>query len=393
MTTPHRPPAPASGGLHYSFEKAGLTLERQPIPWNAEAVLVEAVVRMPPSSPEAWKDFTLHLPGGPTLKPESSRPGDAGQTHVFFRLAVPPRTLPAELRWRDRSRGQINLPVLTRDEFLAGIKAIEPTVHVRLRNDVHACGAYVTSQAKELIASTLLTSATSLAPLADLELAAAIVQGDRVLARRVIRLESNQLASRQASIVVAFARPKSVKVRDWTIAWTLGESLLASRAVHGSRIGEFQNSLRVSTTRLFLVDEARALPLARSAPSSWVGIRRVGPVFLVASGIPGMAGEAEFAVHGLDASQTSVFTFPPTYALVTDAPTVIAPGTVSRDPGLTAFQLRCGRRVLGSLSLEPLPTSLFTAEGGIANAEIDFAWSPEAEDQLQQRLGSLLGGF
>ena len=34
--------APASQGLHYSFEKAGLTLERQPIPWNAEAVTVEA---------------------------------------------------------------------------------------------------------------------------------------------------------------------------------------------------------------------------------------------------------------------------------------------------------------------------------------------------------------
>ena len=32
---------PQPQALHYSYEKAGLTLHDQPIPWNAEAVLVE----------------------------------------------------------------------------------------------------------------------------------------------------------------------------------------------------------------------------------------------------------------------------------------------------------------------------------------------------------------
>ena len=40
---------PQPQALHYSYEKAGLTLHDQPIPWNAEAVLVEALVRLPAS--------------------------------------------------------------------------------------------------------------------------------------------------------------------------------------------------------------------------------------------------------------------------------------------------------------------------------------------------------
>src|SRR5256885_14898330 len=33
---------PQPQALHYSYEKAGLSLHDQPIPWNAEAVVVEA---------------------------------------------------------------------------------------------------------------------------------------------------------------------------------------------------------------------------------------------------------------------------------------------------------------------------------------------------------------
>ena len=39
--------APSRRLMHYSYEKAGLTLHDQPIPWNAEAVLVEALLRLP----------------------------------------------------------------------------------------------------------------------------------------------------------------------------------------------------------------------------------------------------------------------------------------------------------------------------------------------------------
>ena len=51
--------SPQPHALHYSYEKAGLTLHDQPIPWNAEAVLVEALVRLPPGSQRRKADFQL----------------------------------------------------------------------------------------------------------------------------------------------------------------------------------------------------------------------------------------------------------------------------------------------------------------------------------------------
>ena len=41
---------PQPQALHFSYEKAGLIVHDQPIPWNAEAVLVEATLRLPPAA-------------------------------------------------------------------------------------------------------------------------------------------------------------------------------------------------------------------------------------------------------------------------------------------------------------------------------------------------------
>src|SRR5438094_10603443 len=80
---------PQPQALHYSYEKAGLTLHEQPIPWNAEAVLVEALVRLPPSVPRRKADFQLRIGAAEPLPPESLRRQDADDRYrVFFRLAA-----------------------------------------------------------------------------------------------------------------------------------------------------------------------------------------------------------------------------------------------------------------------------------------------------------------
>ena len=38
---------PQSRALHFSYEKAGLTVENQPIPWNADAVIVTGINTIP----------------------------------------------------------------------------------------------------------------------------------------------------------------------------------------------------------------------------------------------------------------------------------------------------------------------------------------------------------
>ncbi len=115
-----RSAGPQSQALHFSYEKSGLTLDSQPIPWNAEAVLVEAGVRLSASIARHKADFRLRLgPAAVTYQPELLRqePGES-LARLFFRLPVPRQSTTAELMWRDRSLGQVTLPVVSEEEFL-----------------------------------------------------------------------------------------------------------------------------------------------------------------------------------------------------------------------------------------------------------------------------------
>src|SRR6516165_1746949 len=99
---------PQPQALHYSFEKAGLTLHDQPIPWNAEAVLVEAALRLPTPSSRRKTEFQLSLPGQLPIAPESMRREDGDDRHrIFFRLSPPRHSTTAELVYRKHSLGQL----------------------------------------------------------------------------------------------------------------------------------------------------------------------------------------------------------------------------------------------------------------------------------------------
>src|SRR6478609_2785994 len=79
--------SPEPQALHYSFEKAGLTLHDQPVPWNAEVVLVEALLRLGPSVRRHKADFSLRVPGRDPVPPESLRhQGAEDRARVFFRF-------------------------------------------------------------------------------------------------------------------------------------------------------------------------------------------------------------------------------------------------------------------------------------------------------------------
>src|SRR5262245_1236614 len=109
--------------LHYSFEKAGLTLHDQPIPWNAEAVLVEATLRLPSPAPRRKADFQLRLPGqeprpADNLRKQDGGPPDEHRHSVTFRLPPPTEPTTVEVLWRTKALGQLELPVLAREEFL-----------------------------------------------------------------------------------------------------------------------------------------------------------------------------------------------------------------------------------------------------------------------------------
>jgi hypothetical protein len=382
--------------LRFSYEKGGRTVDDQPIPWNAEAVLVEATLRLPGGSNRRKADFQLRLPGQEPVPAEKlARQEGEDRSRVFFRLSPPAGTVTAEFLYRDHVLGQTTLPFLSREEFLQNLRLQMPTLFVRLGTESVACQTFVASQCRGLLASAVLTSPTSLVPLLDLDLQVEFrCERGGSVTRVPVCLCSSQLAGRQALVTVVPKRyPR--RIGAWVATWMLGDRALASQRIRGISQRHFQRSLRISDTR-FVVQRRKSdtanVKLTRQVPPLEEA-ERIGPCFLVSSGEPGMAGQCRLQIT----AQVPGAVQPPLLleqeVLITDGPTMVAPGTLdATDLGqVSGFELSLRGQVLGVLSMCPAPTAAFNSEGGF-KAPHDFTWSAAAEEEMNDRLNRLLEG-
>jgi hypothetical protein len=380
--------------LHYSYEKAGLTVHDQPIPWNAEAVLVEASLRLPTPAARRKIDFQLRLSGRPPINAENLRPQENDARYrLSFRLPPPTTTTTAELLWREHVLGQLTLPVLGRDEFVQNVRLQMPTLFVRLGNETVACQTFVSTQCKGLQASGVLTSPTTLVPLLDLDLQVEFrCERDGTTVRVPARLSSSQLAGRQALVSVV---PRKFQRRQgaWLVTWLLGDRPLASHRIRAISTRHFQRSLRVADTRFVIQTEKEGVTVSRQIPPL-ESVARLGPCFLVCSREPGMAGLCQLLIRAQVPGALNSPILLEQEFLITDGPTPVAPGTV--DTGdlsqVGAFEVCLKGQVLGVLSLCPAPSASFTSEGGFKPPS-DFAWSSAAEEELSERLSKLMDGY
>lgn len=382
---------PHGQAVHTRYEKAGLALYDLPVPWNADAVVVEVLLRLPPAA-RRKADFVLRLPGRDPVAPEGMRPEADERFRLTFRLPVPPASATGELLWRRRLLSRVGIPVLTADEFLTGLRLTLPTVAVRLGPRTVAAQTFVAAQCKGLVATCVLRSPTPLAPVADLGLKA-VFRSERTGTTYEVpaALSSSQLAAREA--VVAVAPPKVPRrVGAWSVAWHVGGREVSRQVVQGIPAKRFEQSLRVSDTRFVTADKAGGLKVLRQPPPA-ADFARLGPCFLVASSEPGMAGVCRLHVHATVPGESRPAPLLENDVLVTDGPAVFAPGMLDAADlvRVSGFELRHKGRVLGVASLSPVPTAALTSEGGFKPPP-DFGWSSAAEDELSDRLGRLMGG-
>jgi hypothetical protein len=385
--------SPQPQAIHYSYEKAGLTVLDQPIPWNAEAVVVDARLLLRAAAGRRKSDFLLRLAGRDPVPADDMRRQDADNLYrLSFRVDPPGVTTTAEVLYKTHVLGQLTLPYLGRDEFLQGVRLQIPTLSVRLNNESVACQTFVATQCKGLIASAMLTSPTSLVPLLDTDLSVEF-KNERGGASQTVpaRLCSSQLAGRHALVTVAPRRfPR--RIGSWLVTWKLADQPLATHRVRAISTRTFQRSLRVTDTRFVLRWPKGNFTVSRQVPPNEKPAR-VGPCFYVSSREPGMAGVCQLQVH----AQVPGAVQPPLLfegeILVTDGPQEFAPGTIDLADvsQLAAFELSVKGQPLGVLSLCPAPTANFTAEGGFKPPH-DYAWSAAAEEELTDRLNRLLEG-
>lgn len=383
---------PRSQAMHFRYEKAGRVVDDQPIPWNAEAVLVQAMVRLPKTSNRRKNDFQLRVPGLDLIPAERMEHEADEQHRLTFRIMPPGQTMMVELLCREKTLGQLTLPFLSKDEFLQNLRLQMPTLCVRLGTQTVACQTFVSSQCRGLLASAVLTSPTSLVPLLDLELQVEFrCERGGSVTRVPVSLCSSQLGGRQALVTVVPKRyPR--RIGTWVATWLLGERPLASQRVRGISQRAFYRSLGIADTRFVIQATPESVRLTRQVPPL-ESTKRIGPCFLVRSGEPGMAGMCRLQIT----AQVPGAVKPPLLleqdVLITDGPTMVAPGTLDAADleQVSGFELSIRGQSLGVLSLCPAPTATFTTEGGFKPYH-DYTWSAAAEEEMNERLNRLLEG-
>ncbi len=386
-------PRPHGQPFHVRYEKAGLTLAGPPVPWNAESIVVEFVLKLPTAT-RIRTDFTLRVPGSPPVAAELLKKDDKDDRvfRLFFRLPPLVETTGAELLWRNRLLTTIAIPVQTADQFLAGLRVANPTVSVKIGGRSVAATTFVGSQCRGITAAAVLRSPTSLAPLADLGLGVAF-RSERKRVEHVVpvALTASQLAAKE--VLVTASPPKFPRHSgDYTVTWRAGGWPIHTQRVTAVTGSRFAQSLRVSDTRFVATDHTGIVRVLRQPPAAGKGVR-FGPCFVIASRESGAAGLVELSAVAVTTGGEATATAFKQAVLITDGLTAFAPGMVEHEEltGATGFELRQKARVLSLLSFRPVPAAATDAEGAFRPPP-EFAWSNAAEDELADRLIKLMRG-
>jgi hypothetical protein len=374
--------------VHVRYEAVGRSHTEMPVPWSADAVVVEVVLRLPHAA-RRKTDFTLRFPGLTPIAAESVRP-DANDRHrVTFRFPVPPVTVVGEFQWKQRPVAAVGVVVLTAETFLGGLTAGAPTLAARLGAQAVAARAFVAGGCRGLVASAVLRSPYRLGPVADLGL---VVEFRNETTGRAFPV-SVPLTAEQGTALEALVTAACPKVPRrpgwWSVAWRAGDRVLAAARVEVIAARRFEDAVRALDARFAVAGKDGVVRVLRNPPAAGA-FERVGPCFLVVGGEPGAAALCRLEVFAVAPGGAHPTQLLEREVLVTDAPTVFAPGLLEA-ADLTrvgAFELRLNGCALGTASLSPVPPATLTAEGGFKPPP-DFTWTAAAEEELQDRLGRL----
>jgi hypothetical protein len=371
------------------YERAGVTRWETPVPWAADAVVIDVLLSVPPAA-RRKTDFALRLPSA-TFPADALRPDADDRHRVTFRCPVPADPVGAALLWRGRTIATVPVNVLTPGRFLAGLALVHPVAAVRFGGATVSATAFVPDRCEALVAAGVLRCPTGLAPVGELGLRATFREETTGAVRVVaVALPAAQLA-RAETVVTAVSPDLPRAPGAWWITWSVGDRVLATHRVYALDADRFAAGVRVVETRFAVIDAGGAVRTAK-APPAVGGADRVGPCFVLAGCEPGAAAVCRFEVTGVAAGGFEPVLGGAAEAVITDAPTALVPALFGADQlaRVSGFELRLSGRLLGVASLRPVPAAALDGEGGFAPPP-DFAWSTAADDELADRLKRLSG--
>jgi len=376
--------------IHIRYDADGESHHELPVPWSADVVTVEALLRLPPPARRKL-DFALRFPGSNAIVADGVRPEHGNRHRVIFRFAPPLTSVSGEILWKSQPIARVAIPVLTASEFLNTLTLTSPLLAVRHGGVVIPARFFVPDGVHSLLASVTLSSPYSLAPLAELNLQA-VFRCERTGQTHEIpmALTADQRSATEAVVtVVCPRRPR--RMGGWSIVWRAGGRDLALRRAEAISARRFDDSVRVIDARFVVAEKSGAVSVLRQIPGTTT-VDRLGPSFLLASNERGAVGLCRLSVFATAPGEGNPIELASREVLVTDAPTGFAPGLFASADlvRVGGFELRLNDRLLGTASLSPVPPAALTSEGGFKPPP-NFTWTTAAEEELLDRLGRLGG--
>ena len=376
--------------LRFGYEKAGLQVAGEPIPWNADTIWVEAVIQA--SSGRAWgkEDFHLHVPDRPPLVPTLVGPADATQgVRVLFRMPPPQRTVSAGLYGKGSLLDELQLPFLSAEEFLQGLRLESPVIFACLGSYSVACRAVVGGQCRGYSAGAVLASRTSLLPIIDMPVQVDFTNVPTSSTQSVTVPLTNAALVGQRAVLSVIPPRRPLWFGKSVIRWSVAERPLGETEIRAIPPEAFRRSLYLVESRCLSGGKrlpGEAAPRG-SARENGPGLR---PCFLVASREPGVAGLCPLEIRARFRNSASRPVLLKGDVLVTDGPSPCLPERAFDDEQpVAAFELFSEGDLLGLLMVSPAPAATFTTEGGFQEPE-EYTWTRHTEEELTGRLQKLM---
>jgi hypothetical protein len=368
---------------------AGLTFEDQVVPWNADTLVVEAVLQCDSRWQLYQGDLTLRLDSGAAFTATSLERVAGSTFKATFALVVPPATVVAQVFVRQWSLGQLTLSILRERQFLDGLQCSSPTVHVLMDGRQVACRAFVATQARGLSASMVVRSPWPLSPLLNQALRVAVFdEHGKLIGEDAVVVTGSQVVGRE---MLVLANPPIPRRRGtWRLDWLLNRECICSHEVEGISLPKFLAALKVSDARFSILDDNDDSRLSRNL-TELGPIERASPRFAVQSEFPGAAGIVRFRTTATKKGLLAELRLTEQVTLITDCPTTLMPANMSQQvlQEIHDFAIFAGRKCLATLETLPTPHARFDGEGSFSQVE-SVAWDGRAEEELNERLNALM---
>ena len=144
----------AKDALIISYEAGGIVVKKPFAPWCAEWITVEARLSGQAEVAQA-SDFVLSVSDFGDVACQQFSPGEGGVHLARFRLAPTGKDISCVVKFRGKalhSRPNM-IPFLDRSAYLRQLNLLFPTVSCQFHGETVACKTYVSSQARNLVAT------------------------------------------------------------------------------------------------------------------------------------------------------------------------------------------------------------------------------------------------